>query len=98
MRSTAQRPPGISPALTPTPAIGRSVPTQRSTLYSAGDAGRHSDRQTLKVGLVLGCRPAALRQAMKRWSVAGSVAGSPQCSMIATLVAGTSRMVTSSIV
>jgi hypothetical protein len=59
---------------------------------------RRSERQTLKVGLVLGCRPAAVRHAMNRWMVAPSVAGAPRCSMIATGVGGTSRIVTSSVV
>src|SRR5436305_1842255 len=40
-------------------------------------------------------RPAALRHAMNRWMVAPSVAGSPRCSMIATRVGDTSRIVTS---
>src|ERR1700759_372290 len=39
-----------------------------------------------------------MRHAMKRWMVAPSVAGSPRCSMIATRVGATSRIVTSSVV
>src|SRR4029079_1081588 len=35
---------------------------------------------------------------MNRWMVARSIAGSPRCSMIATGVGGTSRIVTSSVV
>src|SRR4051812_5685411 len=67
-------------------------------LYSSRCTGRLSECQTVKVGLVLGCRFAALRHAMKHWMVAGSVAGSPRCSMIATRVGGTSRIVTSLVV
>src|SRR3954463_15954249 len=65
-------------------------------LYSSCCAGRPSECQTVKVGFVLGCRPAALRHAMNRRIVSPSVSGLPRCSPIATLVGCTSRIVTSS--
>src|SRR5215218_4619049 len=72
--------------------VGVADDAQHSAASARDLAG--FDRLAVPLGRLVG--PDTKRHAMNRWMVAPSVAGSPRCSMIATLVGCTSRIITSS--